>query len=96
MPNCDHYVIIGNGPAGNHAAETLRKHDPNTRITIISHENIPFYYKPKLTEYITGNLTKKDLMARGLSSYKKQNIRLRLGQAVTQINTKTQTNNRVG
>jgi NAD(P)H-nitrite reductase large subunit len=85
MPNYDHYVIIGNGPAGNHAAATLRKNDGDARITIISDENIPFYYKPKLTQYIQSDLTAQDLMVQGLSCYRENNIRLRLGQRVDKI-----------
>jgi NAD(P)H-nitrite reductase large subunit len=87
MPNYDHYVIIGNGPAGNHAAATLRENDTGARITIISDENIPFYYKPGLTGYIAGELTASGLMVQGLSFYREKNIRLRLGQKVDRIDS---------
>ena len=90
MPTNDHYVIIGNGPAGNHAAATLRGNDPDARITIISDENIPFYYKPKLVQYITGDIEKKELMVSSLDIYKEKNIRLRLGQTVERIDPATQ------
>ncbi len=32
------HVIIGNGVAGIKAAETIRKHDPNGKITMIGDE----------------------------------------------------------
>lgn len=86
MPINDHYVIIGNGPAGNHAAATLRKKDKDARITIISDECIPFYYKPKLTGFIANEIAKMKLMVNPLDSYRKQDIRVRLGQEVGQIN----------
>ncbi len=86
MPNKDHYVIIGNGPAGNHAAITLRNKDKDARITIISDECIPFYYKPKLTGFIADETDKKDLMVTSLDSFNKKDIRIRLGQKVRQIN----------
>ena len=38
-----HYVIIGNGPAGVIAAETLRKGDPQGSITLIGDEPEPPY-----------------------------------------------------
>ena len=87
MPNYDHYVIIGNGPAGNHAAAALRENDRDARITIISDENIPFYYKPGLTRYIAGDLTASGLVVQGLSFYREKNIRLRLGQRVDKIDS---------
>jgi len=88
MPNNDHYVIIGNGPAGNNAAATLRKNDKDARITIISDENIPFYYKPGLTRYIAGAIKASKLMVQDLSFYREKNIRLRLGQKVDRIDSK--------
>jgi NADPH-dependent 2,4-dienoyl-CoA reductase/sulfur reductase-like enzyme len=35
------YVILGNGVAGIHAAETIRQLDPNGKITMISDEVFP-------------------------------------------------------
>lgn len=85
MPSYDHYVILGNGPAGNNAASFLRENDKDAKITIISDENIPFYYKPGLTRYITGDLAVSDLLVESLPSYRERNIRLRLGQIVDKI-----------
>ena len=91
MASTDHYVIIGNGPAGNAAAETLREKDPDCRITIISDENIPFYYKPKLTNFISGQIAEADLLVYNPDFYTDQNIRLRLGQRVEEIEARTNT-----
>ena len=85
MPDIDHYIIIGNGPAGNHAAITLRKKDEDARITIISDECVPFYYKPRLINFIADKTDKKDLIVRSIESYKEKDIRIRMGQKVTQI-----------
>lgn len=85
MPPYDHYLIIGNGPAGNHCAAFLRENDKDSKITIISDENIPFYYKPGLTRYISGDLAASELMVQGFANYKEKNIRLRLGQIVDKI-----------
>jgi NADPH-dependent 2,4-dienoyl-CoA reductase/sulfur reductase-like enzyme len=38
-----HHVILGAGPAGVIAAETLRKHAPNDRITLVGDEREPPY-----------------------------------------------------
>ena len=85
MPANDHYVIIGNGPAGNHAASTLRDNDKDAKITIVSDEAIPFYYKPRLTRYILDEIDAKALLVKQLSSYSDNRIRLRLGQPVDKI-----------
>ncbi len=91
MPTNDHYVIIGNGPAGNHAAVTLRDKDKDAKITIVSDEAVPFYSKPKLTRYILDEIKAQDLMVKQLSSYSESGIRLRLGQAVDSIDPATRT-----
>ncbi len=52
------YVIVGNGVAGNAAAETIRKHDPDGVIRLFSREAHPFYYTPALPEFLAGT---KDL-----------------------------------
>jgi nitrite reductase (NADH) large subunit len=88
MPKNDHYVIIGNGPAGNSAADVLRENDDEARITIISNESLSFYYKHKLTDYIKGKAGETDLTVRPYSVYKDKRIRLRLGQAVDKIDPK--------
>ncbi|MEE4364192.1 MAG: NAD(P)/FAD-dependent oxidoreductase [Desulfotignum sp.] len=85
MPTHDHYVIIGNGPAGNAAAFTLRENDPDAAITIISHENICFYAKPKLVKYLAGKVDEDALAVKTMDEYRRRHIRLRLGQAVVHI-----------
>jgi NAD(P)H-nitrite reductase large subunit len=88
MPEKDHYVIIGNGPAGNHAADTLREYDSEARITIISSEPVIYYYRHKLPDFIKGNVREDELAVRPYSVYKEKNIRLRLGQKVDRIDPK--------
>ena len=85
MPKKDHYVIIGNGPAGNSAADTLRAADGKVRITIISDEMISFYYRHRLPEFLAGKIKKEALTVRPYTVYRESNIRLRLGQTVERI-----------
>jgi NADPH-dependent 2,4-dienoyl-CoA reductase/sulfur reductase-like enzyme len=80
-----HYVIIGNGAAGNGAADALRERDPDARITIIADEFFPFYYRHCLREYIVGDKDDDALVVRPPAYYKERRIRLRLGQTVTRI-----------
>jgi nitrite reductase (NADH) large subunit len=85
MPKNDHYVIIGNGPAGNSAADQLRERDSDARVTIISDEAFSFYYRYKLPDFIAGRISEESLKARPYTVYKEKNIRLRLGQRVERI-----------
>jgi len=85
MSKNDHYVIIGNGPAGNKAAEVFRENDKNARVTIISDEGFPFYYRHKLFDFLAGNISDKSLQVKKHIEYKNKNIRLRLGQSVKKI-----------
>ncbi|WP_461394912.1 FAD-dependent oxidoreductase, partial [Deferrisoma sp.] len=50
------YVILGTGPAGTAAAETIRAEDPKARITMVSREFTPFYLKPALADYVAGRV----------------------------------------
>jgi nitrite reductase (NADH) large subunit len=48
------YLIVGNGIAGNAAAETIRRYDPQGAIHLFSREAHPFYYTPALPEVLAG------------------------------------------
>jgi nitrite reductase (NADH) large subunit len=72
------YLIIGNGVAGTTAAENIRKIDREGNITIVTGEDLPFYHRIRLTEYISGEIGEDDLVARNKEWYKDQNINLEL------------------
>lgn len=50
------YVIIGAGPAGSVAADTLRAADPESNITIIGEENTPPYSRMAIPYYLVGDI----------------------------------------
>jgi len=77
-----HYLIVGNGVAGTTAAETIRKEDKNGPITILTDEDIPFYYRIRLSEYLSGDLSEQDLVAKGASWYLDHGIDLKLNALV--------------
>ncbi len=70
------YVIIGNGVAGTTAAENIRKLDPKGSITILTDEDLPFYYRIRLTDYISGELAEHDLLAKKERWFEDNNIEL--------------------
>jgi len=77
------YLIIGNGVAGTTAAENIRKADKKGNITIMTGEDLPFYHRIRLTEYISGEIAEDDLVARKKEWYGNQNINLELMTRIT-------------
>ncbi|MFC1495471.1 NAD(P)/FAD-dependent oxidoreductase [Thermodesulfobacteriota bacterium] len=83
-----HFVVIGNGPAGNEAALTLREHAKDARVTLISRETGGCYRPHLLPRFISGKFTKEDLYVFSPSSYKELGIKFRSGQEVIGLNLK--------
>jgi NAD(P)H-nitrite reductase large subunit len=52
----NHHVILGAGPAGVIAAETIRQHAPNDRITLIGDEVEPPYSRMAIPYLLMGNI----------------------------------------
>ncbi len=82
MPN---YLIIGNGVAGNSAAESIRQADPRANIAIFSKEKYFFYYTPGLPDYICGEKQLKDITIHDEKWYSRKKIDLHLGEEILEI-----------
>ncbi len=80
-----HFVVIGNGPAGNEAALTLRHHAPKARVTVISKEWGGCYRPHLLPFFIAGELALEKLYVSTPTSYKEKGIKLRGGQEVVAV-----------
>ena len=78
------FVIVGAGVAGITAAMDLARRNLG-EVIIYSDEEYPYYYRPRLTEFLAGNLTMSQLLRRPLSWYQDRGIDLRLGKPVTAI-----------
>jgi NAD(P)H-nitrite reductase large subunit len=76
------YLIIGNGVAGTTAAENIRKLDKTGKITVVTEESTPFYYRMRLPEFISGDLIEDKLIAKKDQWYKDQGIDLRLSTRI--------------
>ena len=79
------HVIIGNGVAGIKAAETIRKSDPNSKITVIGDETYAFYYRPQLPGFVAGKIEEERLWGKRSDFYEKNDIVSHLGKTVTGI-----------
>ena len=51
-----HHVILGAGPAGVIAAETIAKHAPHDRITLVGDEAEPPYSRMAIPYLLMGNI----------------------------------------
>lgn len=79
------YVIIGNGPAGDAAAVKIRELDPGGSIDVFTRENVPFYYRPRLVDYLAGEVTIEKFTFHNEQWYADRNIRLHLSTEVTAV-----------
>jgi len=76
-----HFVIIGNGVAGNSAASAIREADKEVNITMISQEPFPEYSACVLSKkYISGEMRREEVFLRKFEDYSKENIRTLFGQ----------------
>ena len=80
-----HYIIIGNGTAGASAVEQIRKKDKEGSIVIFTREKHPYYYRPRLPEYMTGEARLEKFTMHPLSQYAEWNVDLRLGENIIAI-----------
>jgi nitrite reductase (NADH) large subunit len=79
------YVIIGNGTAGASAVERIRAGDKDGSITIFTKERHPFYYRPRLPEYMAGEISLDKFTMHPFSRYEQWNADFRPGETVTAI-----------
>jgi nitrite reductase (NADH) large subunit len=85
------YVIIGTGPAGLSAAREILSNDPNGHITVISEESCRSYSKPALSHYLSGEITRKQLLETGSRlSLDSDRIKYCLNREVTGIDAAKQ------
>jgi len=81
----DHFVVIGNGPAGRQAALTLREQGPEARVTIITRDHESCYRPHLLPELVAGTMAEPSVFACSPESYGESGIKLRTGQAVVHL-----------
>ena len=77
-----HFVVIGDGPAGNQAARTIRENTPGDRVTLVSKGREGCYAPHRLPDLIAGKIGEDSLQVCTIDSYKALGIKLRCCQAV--------------
>ncbi|MEN9385117.1 MAG: hypothetical protein RL323_2260 [Pseudomonadota bacterium] len=82
-----HHLILGAGPAGVIAAETIRKHAPNDQITLLGDEPEPPYSRMAIPYLLIGNIDERGTYLRkGATHFADQRIE-RVAGKVTAVNT---------
>ncbi len=82
------YLIIGNGVAGVEAALSIRKNDPEGEITIVTASPYHYYYRPKLIDYLAGEITVEKFTLYKEDFYAKQRIAVELKKTITAIDSR--------
>lgn len=85
------YVIVGCGAAGNAAAETIRKLEPESDIRMFSRENRFYYYRPALPEYLAGEKTLRGFTLHDGAWYEKNGIEVHLSTEIVDVRTSEKT-----
>jgi len=80
-------LILGNGAAGIEAALSLRKHNEETSITLLTESRWLHYYRPKLIHFLAEEQSPEDLITYDEAFYQKKNIYNILGRKAVAIDT---------
>jgi NAD(P)H-nitrite reductase large subunit len=81
------YVILGNGIAGQTAAEELRKIDAEASIVMIAAERHPLYNRVALPRYLRGQVRREKVFMRTTEDYARQNLEIHFETWATDIDT---------
>ena len=79
------HLIIGDGPAGQSALEAVRKVDPEAEIKVFTEEDLPFYARMKLPDFLEGRASREGLLLRKKEWYSEKKIDLHLEEKATKI-----------
>lgn len=79
------HIIIGDGVAGHTAAERLREEHPDADIHVFTREEVPFYDRIGLKDYIRGGRDEEELVFNDAEWYAENDIDLHLGTEVVDI-----------
>ena len=78
------HVIIGGGPGGMNAIETIRSYDADASITLISDE--PAYSRMALPYYISGSIPVEQVNTGDDDYFTRLGVKTRFGARVTEVN----------
>ena len=83
------YVVIGNGIAGQTAAEELRKADTDASIVMIAAERHPLYNRVALPRYLRGQVRREKVLMRTVEDYANRNLEIHFETWATEIDPRS-------
>jgi nitrite reductase (NADH) large subunit len=89
MAQAARYVIVGNGVAGNRAAEVLRERDPDARITIVTGGTFLFYRRDDLYRVLDGHDDWREYLVHPPSFYEERRIEVRRQSKVVSVESES-------
>ena len=78
-------MILGNGIAGQTAAEELRKLDADASIVMIAAERHPLYNRVALPRYLRGQVRREKVFMRTVEDYAKKNLEIHFETWATEV-----------
>ncbi len=85
------YIIIGNGVAGVTAAQNIVKAAPDSEVHIFGAEPYVYYQRPRLWEFLAGEIAQDNLYFRPAEWYVDKGIQLHLGKRITRLSPQEHT-----
>jgi len=87
----DRLVVVGNGMAGTACVEQILKHSSRFEITIFGDETHVNYNRILLSAVLAGEKSPDEIVLNSLEWYQQNNIRLRLGVRIVDVNPEAKT-----
>ena len=84
-------VVVGNGMAGVACIEQILRHSPKFQITVFGDETHVNYNRILLSSVLAGEKSADDIVLNGLDWYQQNDIDLRLGVRIVDINSQAKT-----
>ncbi len=79
--------IIGNGVAAVSAVREIHKLDSSIRVDVFSDERHAYYPRPKLIDFIAGDIDEEKIIQYDFDWYKGMNAELHLSESVTRVDS---------
>ncbi|MEJ2725344.1 MAG: FAD-dependent oxidoreductase [Deltaproteobacteria bacterium] len=70
--------------SGEEGTPGRRKHDQEGQITLVTEESVPFYYRLRLNELVSGDVSEDQLIAKKDSWYEDRGIHVQLGKRIVE------------
>jgi nitrite reductase (NADH) large subunit len=79
------HLIVGNGVAGITAAQNIARADPAAEVHVYGGEPYPYYQRPRLWQYLAGEVEQDDLYFRPIEWYAERGVQVHIDTQVAAI-----------